>query len=381
MFSKFSIVDFFESATGWTDAKNEKGKNWWPIRFPTSTRSCGGAFPSFLLTRMPSRLQDGARGVKKFRSTIDDIRDEKHNRELSLAVTMLIANVKLAAAAGFHPGLLLAASPPIAPKPVVELYQPMKEEEYFLELIFPGYFRGAFMWDVTLAQFAMFAASMFVGHDKGNPSPCSLYLLGASWGPAVASGQLWRLVCPMLLHANMMHLFFNVFFQLRIGFGMEKQFGRKKMQILYLVCGIIGNLVSIAIDPYKLAVGASTAGFGLIGVWFAEILLSWELLGPHRDRTLVWIIFMMVSVTSISSITPNMDLYGHLGGALGGFLTALIMADMKEEHKPEWYDASKRAAVVGLTALLLGCGGKILLHTPHAPLPDCSWLKVFGQIK
>ncbi len=68
-------------------------------------------------------------------------------------------------------------------------------------------------------------------------------MLGASWGPAVARGQIWRLVCPMLLHANMMHLFFNVFFQLRIGFGMERQFGKSKMRILYLACAVIGNLV------------------------------------------------------------------------------------------------------------------------------------------
>lgn len=37
------------------------------------------------------------------------------------------------------------------------------------------------------------------------------YTLGASWGPSLARGEVWRLFCPMMLHANMMHLFFNVF--------------------------------------------------------------------------------------------------------------------------------------------------------------------------
>merc|ERR550534_2389686 len=120
------------------------------------------------------------------------------------------------------------------------------------------------------------------------------------------------------------------------------------MMLLYVSCGLIGNLISISLDPFKLAVGASTAGFGLIGVWLAEILLSWELMGQNKDRTLVWILFMLVSVTSMSSMTPNMDLYGHLGGALGGFLMALLMADMNEEHKPEWYDSSKRYAMITL---------------------------------
>ncbi|CAE7227023.1 ROM3, partial [Symbiodinium pilosum] len=150
--------------------------------------------------------------------------------------------------------------------------------------------------------------------------PCVLYQLGASWGPALARGQIWRLVTPVMLHANLTHLLFNVFFQLRMGFGMERQFGREKMMMIYFACGLFGNLMSVAVDPYKLAVGASTAGFGLIGVWLAEILLSWEILGPARERTVIWIVFMMISVTTMSSMTPNMDIFGHLGGALGGFL-------------------------------------------------------------
>merc|ERR1719487_610321 len=104
--------------------------------------------------------------------------------------------------------------------------------------------------------------------------------------------------------------------------------------LLYSICGIVGNLISVSIDPFKLAVGASTAGFGLIGVWLAEIVLSWEQMGQHRERTLIWILFMVVSVSTMSTMSPNMDLYGHLGGAVGGFLLAILLADMQEEHRP-----------------------------------------------
>jgi len=40
----------------------------------------------------------------------------------------------------------------------------------------------------------------------------------------------------------------------------------------------------------------------------------------------------------MSGMTPSMDLYGHFGGAFGGFLMGIIMADMREEHRPPWYE-------------------------------------------
>merc|ERR1719282_195699 len=134
-----------------------------------------------------------------------------------------------------------------------------------MALVFPGFDASSFIWQITCWQAAEFALSMLMGHKGANPTPCVLYRLGASWGPALARGQLWRLVTPVMLHANLTHLLFNVFFQLRMGFGMERQFGRKRMMLLYFACAIVGNLVSVSLDPFKLAVGASTAGFGLIG--------------------------------------------------------------------------------------------------------------------
>lgn len=245
------------------------------------------------------------------------------------------------------------------------------EEDQFLALVFPGFKSSAFVWQITCWQIAEFALSMLLGHSRANPLPCVLYKLGASWGPAITRGQLWRLVTPVTLHASLTHLLFNIFFQLRMGFGMEKQFGRGKMSLLYFSCGVLGNLLSVAFDPFKLAVGASTAGFGLIGVWLAEIALSWRILGPARERTVIWIVFMLISVTTMSSMTPNMDLFGHLGGALGGFLLAIAMADMREEDRPPWYSQARSSAAFGLFCLAGGTLAKVMLFSPADPIPDC----------
>jgi len=218
---------------------------------------------------------------------------------------------------------------------------------------------------------------MLLGHDRANPTPCVLYSLGASWGPAIANGEVWRLLTPVMLHANLTHLLFNVFFQLRMGFGMERQFGREKMMLLYTACGVFGNLMSVLVDPFKLAVGASTAGFGLIGVWLAEILLSWELLGPARERTVIWIVLMLISVVTMSSMTPNLYLFGHLGGALGGFLLSIVISDMRDQDKPTWYGQVRVAAAIALVLFFVGGLGHVLLLGPRAPIPMCSVFRNF----
>jgi len=47
-----------------------------------------------------------------------------------------------------------------------------------------------------------------------------------------------------------LHIFFNLFFQSRVGFGVEEQLGTRKFMLLYLFCGYFGNLVSVLWDPY-----------------------------------------------------------------------------------------------------------------------------------
>lgn len=298
-----------------------------------------------------------------------------------LKPALLQAPVALLAPWLLHaPGMSMAMMPFPPPPPLnlaafqrmpMALPPGLQEEEQFAALIFPGFDANAFIWQITCWQVAEFVFSMSLGHNRANPTSCVLYSLGASWGPAVARGEIWRLITPVMLHANLTHLLFNVFFQLRMGFGMEKQFGRGKMMAIYAACGIFGNLCSITVDPMKLAVGASTAGFGLIGVWLAEILLSWDVLGPAKERTVIWIAFMLVSVTTMSSMTPNMDLYGHFGGALGGFLLSIVLSDMEEKHRPAWYPEARVAAALSIVLLMTGGLGKVFLMSARDPIPDC----------
>lgn len=51
-----------------------------------------------------------------------------------------------------------------------------------------------------------------------------------------------------------------------MAFLLEQTYGNWKICVVYFATGIAGNLFSVAVAPCKYAIGASTAGFGLIGV-------------------------------------------------------------------------------------------------------------------
>jgi len=346
----------------------------------------------------PPRRLNRATALSSFLSLESRRKETAASKPLDAFVTGLATSAGIAAtpavASPLHGSDLLAMAmtpPPVAPPLAHTAAEPPQRaagaaaatargppgsgsppEWGFLDLMFPGFDTDTFIWRVSVLQVSEFIGSLLLGSSMGTPKLCSLYLLGASWGPTIASGSFWRLFLPMTLHANTLHIFFNIFFQLRIGFGMEKQFGRRRFCLLYLLCGFLGNLLSVAADPMKLAVGASTSGFGLIGVWAAEVLLTWDLLGASRPRVFLWFAFMLLNCVLMSTLSSNVDFMGHFGGAVAGFLIAIVLADMQEEHRPEWYGKAKTSAKAA-TALVTLCGLlKVMTLTPGEPIPYCG---------
>jgi len=270
--------------------------------------------------------------------------------------------------------LKVAMMPVVVPLAARSGTTPDGNSSGFWEYMFPDFDTSALVWRISVLQVTEYVASMMVGSVEGMPKLCSLYLLGASWGPAIASGAFWRLFSPMMLHVSILHLLFNLIFQLRIGFGIEKQFGRRKFGLLYLSCGVLGNLMSVAMSPFKIAVGASTSGFGMLGVWAAEVMLTWHLLGDRRSSIFLWSSTMAFSGVMMSVLSPSTDIVAHLGGAFAGFLVSVILADMHEDHRPQWYWTAKKAAKEALGLLVVVCIVKVFLFGPSGPLPVCGTL-------
>jgi membrane associated rhomboid family serine protease len=56
--------------------------------------------------------------------------------------------------------------------------------------------------------------------------------------------QIWRFFTPIFIHTGFIHLGFNMLVQLRTGVIMERQMGSVNMFIVYMTCGMAGNLLA-----------------------------------------------------------------------------------------------------------------------------------------
>ena len=64
---------------------------------------------------------------------------------------------------------------------------------------------------------------------------------GAVSGPAVADGEIWRLLTAGFLHAGLLHLMFNAFALYVLGTMLEPAIGRLRFAIIYFVSLFAGS--------------------------------------------------------------------------------------------------------------------------------------------
>ncbi|MHA6483665.1 rhomboid family intramembrane serine protease [Paenibacillus sp. strain BS8-2] len=145
----------------------------------------------------------------------------------------------------------------------------------------------------------------------------------------------WRYVTSQFLHADFGHLFFNMFALIVFAPPLEYLLKTFKYVVFYLICGIGGNVLSAVItilqqDDNHAAIGASGAIYGIYGAFLFIALLRKSML-DNASRNTVYIILAFGVIHSIFG--AKIDLWGHVGGALTGFLLYGLLDNLKRNHR------------------------------------------------
>ena len=134
------------------------------------------------------------------------------------------------------------------------------------------------------------------------------------YGPYVKDGQYWRLFTVALLHANWLHLIFNMLALWSIGTPVENIFGKGRYAIIFFGSLLTASIASAYFGPGAPAVGASGAIFGLFGA----LLAIGRRAGANMQNVTGTIILNLI----ITFTVPGIDWRAHIGGLIGGYLIA-----------------------------------------------------------
>ena len=135
----------------------------------------------------------------------------------------------------------------------------------------------------------------------------------------VAAGEYWRLWTVTLVHADPLHLFFNMYALFLAGPVVERWYGSVTFLLFYLACAAAGSVASFVFGGLGPAVGASGAIFGLLGVLLAASWLHHPF--DRASRGLISQLGVLVLLNLAIGFLPgsNIDTAAHIGGFLAGF--------------------------------------------------------------
>ncbi|WP_288530142.1 rhomboid family intramembrane serine protease [uncultured Secundilactobacillus sp.] len=186
---------------------------------------------------------------------------------------------------------------------------------------FRQFVSGPYVTISLIALMVIVYLLMTAAGGAGNPQV--LMAFGAKINVLIDGGQWWRLVTPMFLHLSFEHILLNMVTLYFLGLQIEALFGHWRFLILFVVSGIGGNLASFAFDPNALSAGASTAIFGLFGAF----LMLGEAFRQNvyiHQMTRTFILFIGFNLV-FGFFTPGVDIAGHIGGLIAGFLMGYVV--------------------------------------------------------
>ena len=141
----------------------------------------------------------------------------------------------------------------------------------------------------------------------------------------------WTLFFSLFSHADLEHLFFNMFALFMFGPVLEDRIGSGRFLFVYLLAGLVGGIGFMLFNsPFDTALGASGAIYGILGalvlltpnltVYFYLVPIPMWIAGP---------VYALIEIFALGS-ADNIAHSAHLLGFAGGLLL------VARERGPAW---------------------------------------------
>jgi membrane associated rhomboid family serine protease len=207
----------------------------------------------------------------------------------------------------------------------------------------------------TPVTYALLAANIFVSVlmmivSGGTEDSQTLIAFGAKTNALLQSGEWFRLVTPIFIHAGLLHLLLNSYALWVVGIQVEKLYGSARFLLIYLLSGVGGvggsyfgqQLLHKLIDAPS--VGASGAIFGLFGVLAVFGFRYRNEMPPAIRRAMTAGVLPVIVINLFIGFSiPFIDNSAHIGGLLTGAALTLVI--------PYIAPGRERVSKIGLTII------------------------------
>jgi len=157
--------------------------------------------------------------------------------------------------------------------------------------------------------------------------------------------QAYRVLSSMFLHADLFHVFFNMYFLYVFGRAIEEVLGGRRFSALYLASGVLASMFHTAfafvsgLFAYAIpAIGASGAISGVLGAYLilfpGTSLILWIPFFPlafFRLRASYYLIFWFATqvIYGYAKLGTSVAFFAHAGGFVAGMALLPLLATKK----------------------------------------------------
>lgn len=253
----------------------------------------------------------------------------------------------------------------------------LAEERRFQEQLTALAPRTWVTWSLVGINIAVWCLTLTQGAGLTGTPADKLLLWGGNAASEVQKGEWWRLLTATFLHNSLMHVVMNMIGLYTAGMIVERIYGARLYLIVYFGAALLGSAFSMHFSAqHAVSVGASGAVFGVTGAWLVAVLQHRNKLPKAYAARLIGGVGFFIVYSLLQGFTKSgIDNAAHVGGLVGGALTALIL--------PERFDLPKFHKVMAQRALaaIAATAAAVVVIVAMAPAAAIDQDRIFASEK
>src|SRR5690606_11843400 len=127
----------------------------------------------------------------------------------------------------------------------------------------------------------------------------------------IRQGEIWRLISPVVLHSDLLHILFNMLWLWYLGRPIEHRIGPMRTLLLSLCVGVGSNTIQyLMTGPFF--IGYSGIITGLAGfIWMRERKAPWEGY-PLNKSTIFFLLFFIGAIFLLQVVSFCLQIFSSI---------------------------------------------------------------------